>query len=449
MGRSIAFIKSFILHNEMASGAFGTIALKLLSVLLGLLLAIILARTLGPSAYGVYAYVFALTSLIAIPAQLGLPALLVRETARAQVGAEWSLMKGLWHWATFFVGIASIFLVVLVTLLGLIYSNQFSSIELTTFAFGVAMIPFIALANLRSAALRGLRHVVMGQFPEMVVRPGVLVLLLLMVGFFSFPINLTSAHAMGLHMMAAVVSFIVAAFMLRRVRPLGLVEASKPIYASGVWLAAAWPLALISGMQLINQNTDIIMLGFFRSVDEVGVYKVAVTGASLVALGLQAITMAISPHFARLHVQGDMERLQRLVTLSTRAILLFSLPVVFILVFFGDVVLLRVFGKEYVSGQLPLAILAVGQLVNAAMGSVGMLLIMSGHERETARAVGIAAIVNVILNFTFIPPFGVIGAAVATAITVMIWNLLMWRAVHQRLGIESMAFRIFPLKAIK
>jgi O-antigen/teichoic acid export membrane protein len=445
----IRFIGNGGMRAELSRGAIGSLTVKLGSTLLGLVLAVILARNLGPEGYGIYAYVFALVSLIAIPAQLGLPALVVRETAKAQVYAQWGMMRGLWRWSAFAVGGISVLLAFVALLLSELFSERFSSTQLTTFAFGIVLIPLVALGNLRGAALRGLRRVIQGQLSESVLRPGILILLVLAAVIYLAPARLSPAHVMGLNAVAATVSFIIGAILLWRARPGELAATPRPEYASRAWLTAAIPLALIAGMQLINKNTDIIMLGLFRSAEEVGVYKVVVTGAMLVAFGLQAVTMAISPHFARIYSQNDMERLQRLVTLSARAILLFSLPVVLILVFFGDVVLVRVFGKEYVSGQLPLAILAVGQLVNAAMGSVGMLLTMTGHEWETARAVVIAAIVNVILNLTFIPPFGMTGAAVATAITLIVWNLLMWWAVRQRLGIESMAFRIFPAKAIK
>lgn len=437
------------LRAELSRGALGSVILKLISVLLGVFLAIVLARALGPTGYGIYAYVFALVSLLAIPAQMGLPTLVVRETAKAHVAGQWGVMRGLWRWTTLAVGVVSVLLAMVALLIGELFSERFNSTQLTAFAFGIVLIPLVALGNLRGAALRGLRRVVMGQLPEFVLRPGILILLILAAMMHLSSARLSPAHAMGLHAVAAALSFVIGAVMLWRARPRELAAAPQPEYATRVWLTAAFPLALVSGMQLINQNTDIIMLGLFRSAEEVGVYKVVVTGATLVVFGLQAITMVISPHFARLHAQGDRERLQRLVTLSTRAILLFSLPVVLMLVFFGDAVLARVFGEEYISGQMPLAILAVGQLVNAAMGSVGILLMMTGYERDTARGVITAAIVNVILNLILVPPFGITGAAIASAITLTVWNLVLWRAVHQRLGIESMAFRIFPVKVRK
>jgi O-antigen/teichoic acid export membrane protein len=176
---------------------------------------------------------------------------------------------------------------------------------------------------------------------------------------------------------------------------------------------------------------------------------VAVSIATLVAFGLQAVTMVVAPHFARLYTQNDMARLQRLVTLSARAILAVALPVVLVLVLFGEPLLRLIFGEEYSGGYTPMAILAGGQLVNAAIGSVGVLLNMTGHERETARGVAIAAAANVALNLLLIPPFGLNGAALATALSMTLWNLVLWQAVRLRLNIDSMAFTPASLVKVK
>jgi O-antigen/teichoic acid export membrane protein len=64
---------------------------------------------------------------------------------------------------------------------------------------------------------------------------------------------------------------------------------------------------------------------------------------------------------------------------------------------------------------------------------------MTGNERETVKGVGISTVINVVLNIALIPRYGSVGAAVATAASIVIWNLLLFRAVWVRLGIRSTA----------
>jgi O-antigen/teichoic acid export membrane protein len=71
------------------------------------------------------------------------------------------------------------------------------------------------------------------------------------------------------------------------------------------------------------------------------------------------------------------------------------------------------------------------------MGPVGVVLIMTGHERDAALAIGVSAVLNLILNAILIPGWGMEGAAVATAASTVVWNILMAIALYQRSGIHS------------
>jgi len=63
---------------------------------------------------------------------------------------------------------------------------------------------------------------------------------------------------------------------------------------------------------------------------------------------------------------------------------------------------------------------------------------MTGHERQTAYGMSVAAVVNIFLNILLIPRFGMFGAAIATACSIVIWNILLWHAVRKHLGINSL-----------
>lgn len=424
------------LVGQLIRGGLGSIVVRLANIMLGLVLVVVLARVLGPEGYGVYAYVFALISVLAIPAQFGLPKLVVRETAKAHVNENWGLMLGIWHWTAICATGISIIVGLMAAALALWWSDNFSELQLTTFFFGLILVPLIALGNLRGAALQGIRRVVLGQLPEQLLRPGLFVISLLILIAWDAS-EITASDAMGLHAIAAGVAFTIGAWLLFTNRPIQLVARPTPIYETHNWLDAALPLALTAGMQQINQNTDIIMLGFYVPAEDVGIYRVAVQGGVLVAFGLQTISMFISPYFTRLHVKEEYERLQQLVTIGTRVSTITALPAVIVFVFFGDEILRTFFGEVYVGAYHALLILAVGQLVNATFGNVGILLNMTGHQRDTLRGMAIAAVTNIILNYILIPAYGINGAAIATAVTLLVWNVVLWRSTKTRLGIQS------------
>ena len=101
----------------------------------------------------------------------------------------------------------------------------------------------------------------------------------------------------------------------------------------------------------------------------------------------------------------------------------------------GEWLLEQVFGGPYVQAYSALCILVIGQLINAVMGSVGLFLSMTGHEKETLRALAISAILNVVLNALLIPKFGIIGAASATAVSVVLWNVILGIQLYRRLNL--------------
>lgn len=425
------------LRTQLFRGGVGSLALKTAATGLSFLVAVVLARALGPGEYGLYVYVFALVSLLSVPARFGLPSLVVRETARAHVSEDWGAMRGLWRWATGAVAL----LTAVIGLLGAIavwgLDSHLSDVQRTTLVFGLLLVPLIALGDLRGAALRGLQRVVVGQLPEAVLRRGLLVLFTLGL-ILLFPARTrTAADAMALHTLAAFVAFLVGAWMLWHWRPSPLRSHPVSIYRPRAWAAAALPLAMVAGMQIVSSHTDVIMLGLFRSSEEVGIYRVAVQGGALVAFGLQAVNVVVAPHFARLHAARDPRRLEALVAVTARASLAVAAPLALALIVFGDIVLRAFFGTAFAVGHTALSIIAIGQLVNAGAGSVGYLLNMTGHERDTARRAAAAAVANVALNAILIPPLGINGAALATSLTLLLLNVLLWRDARTRLGIEG------------
>lgn len=416
----------------LRSGA-GTVVLRIAGTLLAFLLSVALARTLGPDGYGMYAYVFA---LVGIPAQIGLSTLLLRDTARAEAAGDWPTMRGLWRWSSQ----ASLAISGVLAAAGVVVyaltSGRWSPMETATAAIGLVLMPVLGQVNLMGAALRGLRRVVLGQLPDTVLRPGLFLVLVAAVP------SLTSATAMALHTAATLAALLVTMLLVRAAAPWR--GAAEPVAHSNAfareWFHSSVPLAITAVLMLVNQQADILLLGVFRSKEEVGAYRVAVSMAGLVAVGLQAGNMVLSPHFARLYAQNDMRRLQILVTQSSRLVVWLALPVVLLCTFFGEPLLRLIFGPRYAGAYAPLAILCWGQLVNVAMGSVGVLLNMTGYERDTLRGVTVAAGINLVLNLVMIPLWGMHGAAISSGTSLAVWNLVLWRMVDVRLGIDTMAF---------
>ena len=108
-------------------------------------------------------------------------------------------------------------------------------------------------------------------------------------------------------------------------------------------------------------------------------------------------------------------------------------------------VFLGFFGSDFQAGSTALTIVALGQLVNAAAGPSGVVLIMTGHEMLAARAVGAGALANLVLAILLVPPLGVTGSAIAFASSLVLWNVALVVIARRRLGVNVTAFRRLAL----
>lgn len=198
-----------------------------------------------------------------------------------------------------------------------------------------------------------------------------------------------------------------------------------------LWVTAVMAAFTVWSSQLIA--------GALLSLEDVALLAVSQRTANLVSFILIAVNFVMAPQFAVLFERHDIIGLEQLAKFSVKLTLAVSLPVVFLIMLFPDYIL-AVFGPVYTGGALLLVVMAIGQFVNVATGSVGYLLTMTGHERDMRNVVIISGALSCLLPFALIPKFGVLGAAYATAIALSVQNLLAVYIVRKRLGFNPMLF---------
>jgi len=439
--RSEALIRGKVRQDSLRVtlmwNAGGTFALKVASTALLFLISLLLARLLGATGYGAYVNAMAWISLLSVLSMMGLDKLVVREIAIYNTRSAWDLMRGLLRWTNLLGFFVSLWFALLTGIIIWILRDHLELQMRSTLWIALIMLPLLVLIRLRQAAMRGLQHVVFGQLPEMLIMPIVFVVLFGGI-YLIFRDTLSASATMGAQVVAAGIAILIGARQLKISLPQSAKQA-PPTYQGWIWVRGILPLLFIDSMMIISAQTDIIMLGAMKGAETVGIYAVAKKGAGLITFVLLAVNMALAPNIASLYTAGDMDKLQRVVTKSARAILLGSLPIALALIAFGHWFLLLFFGQDFTQGEKALAILSVGQLINTATGSVGLLLIMTGYERDAAIGVGSGTVLNVMLNAILIPRWGLTGAAAATASSMIVLNILLAIWVYKRLGIHSTA----------
>lgn len=403
------------------------------------LLGIVLARGLGVGQYGLYALGMSAASLLSVPVAIGLPRVVTREVAIAASQKDWRHFRGLLIWANktvIFTGL---------TLAGVVGAGLLTwtyvkgpTEALKVFAVAMVLPPILALGNLRGAALQGMRRVLVGQAPELVIRPGMF-LVLLAICFAGVSPNLDAAGALLLHVTAALVAFAIGTYFLLRSLP-EEVRQTEPALKADRWLASALPMALTEGMRVGQSHAAILMIGLLSTTTTAGIYKVADAASAISLVPITLLNVVVAPLFASLYAKGDKALLRQLV--SWTAVGMVGGVVALSLPFFtlGDIALTTLFGTEYAQSLLPLLILLGGNLISASLGPNSTLLNMTGHERRVTRAFTVALGVNLPLAFLLIPSMGGIGAAIANVAGLVAWNLLLWRDALRYLKLDTSVF---------
>lgn len=434
--RVVAGVSGAGIKGQLLRAGAGGLGVRILSLFATLLSSVVLARVLGDSGYGLYAFALSVTALLALPVQVGVPILVIRETSSAEAARDWAALHSIRTWALRVNWLFGLLIVAAVLLFAWAAGERISTSTRHVLFLAVALILPVALSSTLGATLRGLRRVMAGLYPGEVVRP-VLISALVGASGLVWADGIGPETALLLNLAATLLVLGLLIVLVRRALPADSRGERALAFKTGPWLKSLLPLAMMSSLHLVNQNTDMVMLGLFRDAAEVGYYKIAVSGAGFVIFGLSAIQVVAMPYVSRFFSGREHDRLQRLAAACAGASTLLALPVIGIYLLWGRELLAFVYGETFVASWGPLLILSGAQLVNGFFGIVWPLLVMTGHERAGFRGLAIATVVNVGLNAALIPAWGAAGAALATGVSILIWNLLFWLAVRRYLDIDG------------
>ena len=388
------------------------------------------SRLLEPAEAGLFFLAYALILIISAMARLGLDTTTLRFVATAHASGAWPKIRGTIRIVSFWVFLCSGSALVVLYFLSTFLATQVFELDgfehvLQTVSFAI---PLIALSTIFAYTLQALRKSSWSIFILSASTPLVMAVLLVVV------LPRSAEQSANMFVLASASTFAISLFVLSRCFR-NSAEIEKPDTASLVRSAA--PLFVVVTMNQIILWAPHIFLGAYTTPADVAVFNAAQRIAMLVSFILIAVNAVIAPKFASLHAQGNHTRLQDIAVRSASATTLFAAPVVAFMVLFPKP-LLAFFGPEYDSGALSLQVLALGQLVNVATGSVGYLLSMTGNERWLRNSVLIAGLMTCTSALLLIPPLGLIGASIAATIGVVSQNVLCMFFVYKTLGINML-----------
>ncbi len=387
--------------------------------------ALVIARILGVHDYGLYALGVTVVTTVAALFGLGLATSCQRFVAVYRGESDLPRTKGAIVFSLGLLAVTGSLATVLFFIVSpFVAAGIFGRPELTSVLQVLALaMPFLSLTEALLAITVAFGTTKYAVLIENIFKPCFKLTLIGILALLGFRLG----GVLAAYLVVSVAGFGFGAYYLNSVFPFaksrtGAIYQPRALFAFGMPVFGSTILATLQGQK------NVYLLGFLGTTEDIGIYNLAALAAGLIPAGLVALNSIFAPIISDLHNRRRFGELQQLFQSNTRWSLATGLPVFLSFALYGGPIL-SIFGPAFVTGAPTLLLLGLGQLVNAATGPVGYMVLMSGRsDVNLANELG-TLVVGLALGFLLIPAMGLIGAALAATGTQALVNAIrLWEA---------------------
>jgi O-antigen/teichoic acid export membrane protein len=389
--------------------------------LVGYLATFYFAHTQGPTILGGYFLFLAYYGIFDLVADGGFGGAAVKRISEGTERDE------------FFSAFLALRITLLLTALVVLFLAQPYLVDITSAGLFLPLILAILTGSLYSAMYAG----VYGQGKIGIAKAGELL------SFFGRIVIQVAAVFLGYGLAGLLGGFvaglITGGILLTRFVQLSLVPFAKRHVKS--LLSFSFWIFLTAGGNLVFSISDVILIGYFLSNTEVGIYRTALQLTSVATFTTIALQSVLYPQISSWSSRGEISQIQASLSRAFTYSLFLALPVGVGGWILGDLLLYYLYGDAFIAGRGALSILLAMQIVNVFMYLEIMCLNAMNRPHDSFRATSVAAGLNILFNVGLIPLFGIEGAAIATALSMgvnaLLAYLLLRRSVPVRVESES------------
>jgi O-antigen/teichoic acid export membrane protein len=403
---------------SVGRGAIVTIVGTFILLIFQLITRISIARAFTISTWGEFSLGLAFASLLASTAPLGLNLAVARVLAHE---TDPAIRRSTVRSAIIVTAIASASASAAVYFLALPLSSLYHSTDfIWIFRLFSVTVGFTILNTVLASIFQGFEDTAPNSWFNLILTPGLLVAFVLaaivfQLGFFWVVVGYVLANALTFATFCWYTFSRLPKLLPRNVGPL-------PKAPPELW-SLSFSLWGVGALAYVTTFADTLILGVFRTTQQVGIYSSAVTLARLVLVGAGALTYIVLPVTARLGRQKDFATIRVSYIVATRWTIAITLPMLLLFGFLPQLSMGAVFGDRYDPGAGSLEILVIASFLSVVVGPVNACLGGLGRSRDLLIATMVSAVSNVVLSFTLIPAFGSIGAATAWGIARLLFPL--------------------------
>ena len=421
---------------ELLRSSGFVLAFKVLGALSGYVFAFVVSKY-GAETFGIYELAFTALMILSVIVKWGLDGATVRFTQEYLASGEEGKIKSLVSKSVLTIFLSAL----LIGLLFFVFRKPLAALfnepdlEKAYVWVAIGLLPFVLL-QYYSEALRALKN--MKAFA--VLQVGSVLILATGVFLVFKDMELPKGEVATMAFVISTALFAVGAYFVYHNsyrKRIGQVEIQSVDFKSVIKVGI--PLLVSGSLFLVISWTDTLMIGYYKTSADVGIYRIAFRVATLITFIQFAVNSIAAPTIASLYAKENLEGLRKYIKQIGVINALFSVPIAIVIILFAEP-LLSLFGAEYASGKVLLPILAIGQLVNALAGPVLYILNMTGKEKLSQRIMIWMTLLNFILNVVLIPIYGIVGAAIATTISMVTWNVIAALFVYKYYRVIAIPF---------
>ena len=388
---------------------------------------VLMIRYLATSEYGALAYALAVVAFFQPFATLGLHEAVSRFVPIYQENREFPKMLG-----TILLSIGTVFstgLLIIVAIWSgpalLTHFMTYERLPRHLLSILIMVVPLDAadeLFNSLFASFAGTRAIF---FRKYILGPSLkLGAVLLLIGLKSTVIFVAYGYVLASAAGIAIYSWMLVR-LLREQHLLEQLRSSPLKVPAREILAFVLPGLSSSLVTVAIHSVNIFILGYLHTMTEVAYYRAVVPVAQLNGVVMASFTLLYIPAAARLLAKSDYQGINKLYWQTAAWMSVMSFPVFALTFSFAQPLTEFLYGARYARSGPILALLALGSYTNVALGFNLQTLKVLERLRYIIVVSLVATIVDVGLNVLLVPGHGALGAAIGTAATLIIYNLLM------------------------
>lgn len=207
------------------------------------------------------------------------------------------------------------------------------------------------------------------------------------------------------------------------------------------------PLTSLSWWFLISQlsgvvilRIDLVVVAATLSIEDVAVYAVAAKLAQFCMRAFRDLSSVFLPHATSLYHGGESERIPEIQVDGTRVSVLMTMPILLVLMMFGDSALEAWVGNGFTDAIPVLTLLTLAAGLRSAIEPTFALLNATGRVKTVALTVMCEAILNISLSLILVTHLDLVGPALGTLIASLVVTLPVFLTSFRWLGASRADF---------